>query len=129
MRARAERAAQGVEEDEDGTDEWCPEVRIADARESRLQQEAKEKARDKSQVGRGNDFGFGDQPRERRFFKDDGTPIQMNTAKWPFSIEEDSLNVYVDVALPKFLDSAMVGVCLSPSLRPVLPSAAPPAGR
>ena len=39
----------------------------------------------------------------------------MNTAKWPFSIEEDSLNVYVDVALPKFLDSAMVG-CAIPTL-------------
>ena len=52
---------------------------------------------------------FGAQPkRERRFFKDDGTPIQMNTAKWPFAIEEDALNVYVDIALPKFLDSAMV---------------------
>ena len=53
---------------------------------------------------------FGDQPqRERRFFKDDGTPVQMNTAKWPFSIEEDGQAVYVDIALPKFLDSAQVG--------------------
>ena len=32
----------------------------------------------------------------------------MNTAKWPFAIDEDGLNVYVDVALPKFLDSAQV---------------------
>ena len=92
------------------------------------------------------DYLFGDQPqRERRLFKDDGTPTQMNTAKWPFSIDEDGasargrslawpprrlghrpkagrsrppsagLNVYVDVALPKFLDSAMVG-CAIPTL-------------
>ena len=73
-----------------------------------MQREAQEKARDKSQVGRGNDFGFNDQPYERRFFKDDGTPVQMNTAKWPFSIEEDELHVIVDVALPRFLDSAAV---------------------
>ena len=32
----------------------------------------------------------------------------MNTAKWPFSVEEDELNVVVDVALPRFLDSAAV---------------------
>jgi hypothetical protein len=32
----------------------------------------------------------------------------MNTAKWPFSIDEDGAVVYVDVALPKFLDSAQV---------------------
>ena len=31
----------------------------------------------------------------------------MNTAKRLFAIEEDALNVYVDIALPKFLDSAM----------------------
>ena len=35
-------------------------------------------------------------------------PVQMNTAKWPFSVEEDELNVVVDVALPLFLDSAAV---------------------
>ena len=40
--------------------------------------------------------------------KDDGTPVQMNTHKWPFSIEDDGINVVVDVALPKFLDSAQV---------------------
>ena len=35
-------------------------------------------------------------------------PVQMNTAKWPFSIDEDALHVIVDVALPRFLDSAAV---------------------
>ena len=59
---------------------------------------------------------FGDQaPRERRFFKEDGTPIQMNTAKWPFSIDEDGLHVYVHVALPKFLDSAQVDADVQPT--------------
>ena len=87
------------------TDEWCPEVRISDARELRKIEEDKVEYRRKAQV----DSIFGDQPqRERRFFKDDGTPVQMNTAKWPFSIEEDGAAVYVDVALPKFLDSAQV---------------------
>ena len=52
--------------------------------------------------------------RERRLFKEDGTPTQMNTAKWPFSIEEDALNVYVDIALPKFLESNMVRSPRSP---------------
>ena len=88
------------------TDEWCPEIRIADARELRKIEEDKVEYRRKAQA----DSIFGDQPqRERRFFKDDGTPVQMNTAKWPFSIEEDGQAVYVDIALPKFLDSAQVG--------------------
>ena len=34
--------------------------------------------------------------------------MQMNTAKWPFSIDEDALHVIIDVALPRFLDSAAV---------------------
>jgi protein TilB len=89
------------------TDEWCPEVRVEDARELREVEEEKQAYRKKAQV----DSLFGDQPaRERRLFKEDGTPVQMNTAKWPFSIDEDGENVYVDVALPKFLDSAAVGI-------------------
>ncbi len=69
----------------------------------REKEEAKNEYRKKAQV----DTLFGDQPRrERRLFKEDGTPNQMNTAKWPFSIEEDELCVRLDVALPKFLDSA-----------------------
>ena len=32
----------------------------------------------------------------------------MNTAKWPFSIEDDGENVIVDLALPKFLASEQV---------------------
>ena len=87
------------------TDEWCPEIRVSDARELREIEEEKAAYRKKAQT----DTLFADQqPRARRFFKDDGTPIQMNTAKWPFSIEEDDLNVYVDVALPRFLDSNAV---------------------
>ena len=87
------------------TDEWCPEVRVSDARELREIEEEKTAYRKKAQT----ETLFADQqPRERRFFKEDGTPIQMNTAKWPFAIDEDGLNVYVDVALPKFLDSAQV---------------------
>lgn len=34
--------------------------------------------------------------------------LQMNTAKWPFSIDDDGENIVVDIALPKFLDSAQV---------------------
>ena len=98
------------------TDEWCPEIRVQDARELREIEEEKTAYRKK--VGRGEgDIFFRDQQRERtRFFRDDGTPIQMNTAKWPFSIEEDGLNVYVDVALPRFLDSAAVRT--PPNARP-----------
>lgn len=93
------------------TDEWCPEVRVADARELREIEIEKTESRKAAQ----RDSLFGAQPkRERRFFKDDGTPIQMNTAKWPFSIEEDALNVYVDIALPKFLESNMVRSPRSP---------------
>ena len=52
---------------------------------------------------------FGDQQlAERRLLKEDGSPVQMNTAKWPFSIEDDGATITVDVALPKFLDSAQV---------------------
>ena len=80
----------------------------------RLEPEEQEEKRAASR--RKGDTIFGDQPmRDRRMFKDDGTPVQMNTAKWPFSIEEDSLNVYVDVALPKFLDSAMVDADVQPT--------------
>ena len=94
------------------TDEWCPEIRVSDARELREIEEEKAAYRKKAQT----DTLFADQqPRARRFFKDDGTPIQMNTAKWPFSIEEDDLNVYVDVALPRFLDSNAVSAPLLPA--------------
>ena len=95
--------------DNETTDEWCPEVRVSDARELREIDLEKEAVREKSRRGGPGDLLFSDQPkRERRFFRDDGTPIQMNTAKWPFSIDEDGLNVYVDVALPRFLDSNVV---------------------
>tara|TARA_B110001452_G_scaffold225640_1_gene199670 strand:- start:568 stop:1974 length:1407 start_codon:yes stop_codon:yes gene_type:complete len=141
-----EEAGSDADEEDDGTDEWCPETRVSDAREIREANEEKEEKRREAQR---KDYLFGDQPqRERRLFKDDGTPTQMNTAKWPFSIEEDSLNVIVDVALPRFLDSAAVrrrtrthrtrtaapprcrGSTLSGSLPwPLLPSTARPAMR
>ena len=95
--------------DNETTSEYCPEIRVEDARELREIEEDKAEYRKKAQ--REGDLFFRDQQRERtRFYKDDGTPIQMNTAKWPFSIEEDGLNVYVDVALPRFLDSNAVRV-------------------
>jgi len=100
--------------DTDTVDEWCAEVRIRDARELRKIEEDKNEYRRKTQVG-GGDL-FSDQPaRERRFFKEDGTPVQMNTAKWPFSIEEDGVAVYVDVALPKFLDSNAIDADVQPN--------------
>jgi len=117
QRARWEEKQRKIESGElivttETTDEWCPEVRVSDARELREIEEEKTAYRKKAQT----DSLFGDQkPRERRFFKDDGTPIQMNTAKWPFSIDEDGLNVYVDVALPKFLDSAQVDADVQPT--------------
>lgn len=102
----------------DTTDEWCPEVRVDDARELREIEEKKQAYRRKAQCDTGL---FGDQPvRERRYFREDGTPIQMNTAKWPFSIDEDGLNVYVDIALPKFLDSAAVDADIQPTYVRVL---------
>ena len=107
QRERARQIASGeLVVDNQTVDEWCPEVRIRDARELRKIEEDKNAYRRKAQR---ECYLFPDQPaRERRFFKEDGTPNQMNTAKWPFSIEEDGQAVYVDVALPKFMDSAMV---------------------
>jgi len=100
--------------DEKSTDEWCPEIRVQDARELRKVEEDKNEYRRKTQNSGGGLFG--DQPeRERRFFREDGTPTQMNTAKWPFSIEEDGQAVYVDIALPKFLDSAQVDADVQPT--------------
>ena len=106
------------------TDEWCEDVRVADARELREIEMEKEENRKKAQNGAERSGArtpralcsclccscrclcccsrchcccprrlhhtplpggslFGSQPaRERRYFKDDGTPIQMNTAKW-----------------------------------------------
>ena len=94
-------------------------MRIRDARELRQVEEEKERSRAEAQR---QDFLFGDQPeRERRYFKDDGTPTQMHTGKWPFSIEDDGVNVMVDVALPRFLDSAQA------RRAPARPIARPPA--
>ena len=88
---------------------WPMTVKLDVANRIREIEEEKAAYRKKAQT----DTLFADQqPRARRFFKDDGTPIQMNTAKWPFSIEEDDLNVYVDVALPRFLDSNAVRALL-----------------
>mmetsp|Transcript_31026 Transcript_31026/g.81154 ORF Transcript_31026/g.81154 Transcript_31026/m.81154 type:complete len:456 (-) Transcript_31026:153-1520(-) len=100
--------------DKDTVDEWCPEIRVQDSRELRKIEEDKNEYRRKTQNSGGGLFG--DQPkRERSFFKEDGTPNQMNTAKWPFSIEEDGAAVYVDIALPKFLDSAQVDADVQPN--------------
>jgi len=96
------------------TDEWCPEVRVSDARELREIEEQKEASRKKAQ-DRSNDLFSGQRPRERRFFKDDGTPVQMNTGKWPFSIDDDGVSITVDVALPKFLDSAQIDADVQPT--------------
>lgn len=99
--------------DNETADEWCPEIRISDARELRKIEEDKNEYRRNAQADRGL---FGDQPeRQRRFFRADGTPNQMNTAKWPFSVEEDGAAVYIDIALPKFLDSAQVTCASSPT--------------
>merc|ERR1719199_1529506 len=98
--------------DNETADEWCPEIRISDARELRKIEEDKNEYRRNAQADRGL---FGDQPeRQRRFFRADGTPNQMNTAKWPFSVEEDGAAVYIDIALPKFLDSAQVDADVQP---------------
>ena len=95
--------------DPNEVDEYCPEVRVADSRESREVKEKQEEARHKSRRGGPGDDLFRDQMGgERRMFKEDGTPVQMNTAKWPFEMEDDGTNITVDVALPKFLDSAQV---------------------
>ena len=48
----------------------------------------------------------------------------MNTGKWPFSIEDDGVNVMVDVALPRFLDSAQARAARRPPDRPPALSAA-----
>mmetsp|Transcript_11850 Transcript_11850/g.39263 ORF Transcript_11850/g.39263 Transcript_11850/m.39263 type:complete len:348 (-) Transcript_11850:442-1485(-) len=116
---QAERAARGEEESAgDDVDEYCPEVRVADAREAREQREAQEAAKEGTRRGGPGDAPlFGDQMGgERRFFKADGTtPVQMNTAKWPFSIEDDGASVVLDIALPRFLDSAQIDADVQPT--------------
>lgn len=58
----------------------CPETRIDDQRELREIEERKEKQRAESQK---RDL-FADQtPRERRLFKEDGTPNQVETKSKP----------------------------------------------
>lgn len=69
---QAERAARGEEESAgDDVDEYCPEVRVADAREAREQREAQEAAKEGTRRGGPGDAPlFGDQMGgERRFFK------------------------------------------------------------
>jgi len=39
----------------------------------------------------------------------------MNTAKWPFSIEDDGASVVLDIALPRFLDSAQIDADVQPT--------------
>ena len=115
---RAEKLARGEELDPNETDEYCPEVRVADAREAREQREQQEEARQKGRRGGPGDNMFQDQIMgERRLLKEDGTPVQMNTAKWPFAIEDDGATIIVDVALPKFLDSAQASVPRRPAKR------------
>jgi len=111
-RAAKKEAIENGEIEDDDCDEWCPEVRVKDARELREIEENKEAARKKAQK---NDLFTDQTPRERRFFKDDGTPVQMNTAKWPFAVDEDGEKVTVDVALPKFLDSAQIDADVQPT--------------
>lgn len=111
-REREAKLARGEALDPNETDEYCPDVRVADARESREQREQQEETRHKGRRGGPGDHMFLDQGLgERRLLKEDGTPVQMNTAKWPFSIEDDGATITVDVALPKFLDSAQVRTC------------------
>lgn len=112
-RAERRRAIAAGEIADDTTDEWCPEVRVADARELREAEEAKE-AYQKASRNKGDLF-HDQTPRERRLFKADGTPVQMNTAKWPFSMDDDGTSIVVDVALPKFLDSAQVDADVQPT--------------
>jgi len=113
---RAEKLARGEELDPNETDEYCPEVRVADAREAREQREQQEEARQKGRRGGPGDNMFQDQIMgERRLLKEDGTPVQMNTAKWPFAIEDDGATIIVDVALPKFLDSAQIDADVQPT--------------
>lgn len=123
-RREKQRAIAAREMEDDEKEDWCIETRVEDARQLRETEEAKNEYRKKAQT----ESLFGDQaPRARRMFKDDGSIVQMNTAKWPFSIEEDGLEVRVDIALPKFLDSAQVGTARADATSaPPPPAAAPP---
>jgi len=112
-RRAAKKAAIAAGELEDDTvDEWCPETRVDDQRELREIEQQKEKQRAEAQK---RDLFHDPTPRERRLFKDDGTPNQMNTAKWPFSIDDDGESIIVDLALPKFLDSAQIDADVQPT--------------
>lgn len=108
-RERGEDLANG---DGEVTDEWTPATRVRDARAARSKQEEVEAKRKGSRPGQ----SICGEParRERRYLRDDGTLIQMNSAKWPFSVEDNGTDVTVDVALPKFLDSAQIDADVQP---------------
>lgn len=110
----AKRAARALRPDDPDHREWCPETRTLDAlemRESKLEQEEK---RRESQ--RQDDYLLGIRPdRPRRLLRDDGTPIQMNMGKWPFTITETAEEVHVDIAFPKFLDTAQIEADVQPT--------------
>lgn len=94
--------------------EWCPETRALDALEARERKLEVEESRRASQ--RKDDYLLGIGPeRPRRLFRDDGSPLQMNSGKWPFTITEDGAEVRVDVAFPKFLDTAQIDAEVQPT--------------
>ena len=75
-----EAAGSDFESDGEGVDEWCVEVRVEDAREMRENKEKQEEAKAKSK--RQDQELMGSLPeRERRLFKDDGTPTQARARR------------------------------------------------
>lgn len=94
--------------------DWSPETRCADYFENAKLQEEQEAARQKS---RKELWEFDEPTRERRFFTDDGRPMQMNTGRWPFHLNEDDKkgNMLLDITLPRHLDSAQIDADVQPT--------------
>lgn len=110
----AARRRRAQEPDDADAREWCPETRTLDALEARERKLEVEEQRRASQ--RKDDYLLGIEPeRPRRLFRDDGTPIQMNTGKWPFRIDETREEVLVDISFPKFLDTAQIDAEVQPT--------------
>ncbi|KAG8457132.1 hypothetical protein KFE25_012707 [Diacronema lutheri] len=110
----AARRRRAQEPDNENAREWCPETRTLDALESRERKLEVEEQRRASQ--RKDDYLLGIAPdRPRRFFKEDGTPVQMNTGKWPFRMDEGRDEVTVDISFPKFLDTAQIDAEVQPT--------------
>eukprot|EP00741_Cyanophora_paradoxa_P008862 tig00001388_g8579.t1 len=92
---------------------WSPEARWADHLKAKAEREEQERIANEART-------FKEPKKEKRgpelSFTEEGLPRQRNDARWDFSINEDAarLNVVVDIAFPKFLDTSLIEVDVHP---------------